>query len=51
MWEEVQLALARAVNRGANRAYLSEDLEHAIRKQERALRLLQNLEARRDAKE
>lgn len=42
--EQVQLALARAAVRGANRAYLNEDLELALRKQEGASRILRRLE-------
>ena len=44
MKEEVQLALARAATRGANRAYLNEDLEGALLRQERALKILRRLE-------
>ena len=41
--EEVQLALARAAARSANRSYLSEDLERALLRQQQALRLLRGI--------
>lgn len=44
----VQLALARAAVRGANRAYLNDDLEQALRKQEGASRILRRLEQMED---
>jgi len=46
--EQVQLALARAAVRSANRTYLNEDLELALRKQEGASRILRRLEASTD---
>jgi hypothetical protein len=38
------LALAQSAARGANRAYLDEDLERAIRQQARAPRILRQMD-------
>jgi hypothetical protein len=45
--EEVQLALARAAARSANRSYLHENLERALLRQRQALRLLRQFEKKK----
>ncbi len=49
--EQVQLAIARSLVRGANRAYLSEDLERALRRQVQASRILRRLERTESSQE